>query len=199
MLKPFYQEKLLEAGCDEAGRGSLVGPVFAAAVILPENFKAEGLNDSKKLSAKKREYLREIIENTAICYAVATASREEIEKINVLNASTLAIHRALDQLKVRPDMILVDGNRFKPYQQIEYACIVKGDGIYESIAAASILAKTYRDSFMNRLHEEFPQYGWNHNKGYATREHLQAIQKFGLTPYHRRTFKISLQTRLSFD
>ena len=199
MLLRKYNLKLTEAGCDEAGRGSLVGPVFAAAVILPENFKAEGLNDSKKLSAKKREYLREIIENTAICYAVATASREEIEKINVLNASTLAIHRALDQLKVRPDMILVDGNRFKPYQQIEYACIVKGDGIYESIAAASILAKTYRDSFMNRLHEEFPQYGWNHNKGYATREHLQAIQKFGLTPYHRRTFKISLQTRLSLD
>ena len=199
MLLRKYNLKLTEAGCDEAGRGSLVGPVFAAAVILPENFKAEGLNDSKKLSAKKREYLREIIENTAICYAVATASREEIEKINVLNASTLAIHRALDQLKVRPDMILVDGNRFKPYQQIEYACIVKGDGIYESIAAASILAKTYRDSFMNRLHEEFPQYGWNHNKGYATREHLQAIQKFGLTSYHRRTFKISLQTRLSFD
>ncbi|HQN98472.1 MAG TPA: ribonuclease HII [Bacteroidales bacterium] len=198
MLQRKYNLELTEAGCDEAGRGSLVGPVFAAAVILPENFQAEGLNDSKKLNPKKREQLKEIIESTAICFSIATATKEEIEKLNILNASILAMHRALDQLSVRPTIILVDGNRFKPYNQIEYACIVKGDGIYESIAAASILAKTYRDSFMNQLHEEYPQYGWNHNKGYATKEHLLAIHEYGLTPYHRRTFKISLQTRLSF-
>lgn len=191
MLLPYYQNELLEAGCDEAGRGCLAGPVFAAAVILPQNFSHSLLTDSKQLSEKDRKSLRTEIEDAAIAYAVATVDHLEIDKINILNASFLAMHKAVEQLKQQPQFLIIDGNRFKPYQEIKHACIVKGDGKYYSIAAASILAKTYRDDFMEALHDEFPYYEWKKNKGYPTALHREAVLKHGLSPYHRKTFKIT--------
>lgn len=199
MLTERLDSSITEAGCDEAGRGSLVGPVYAAAVIFPKGLVSLELNDSKKLSRRKRDQLREWIEREAVAYAVAYASREEIEKINILNASILAMHRALENLKVLPEIILVDGNRFKSFRNIQHTCIVKGDGIFMSIAAASILAKTYRDEYMDTLHAEFPEYGWNTNRGYATARHLEAIRAHGLSPHHRKTFLANIQTRLYFE
>ena len=190
MLKSHYYSGLVEAGCDEAGRGCLAGSVFAAAVILPEDYVNDTLNDSKQLSAKQRYALRAEIERDALAWAVGVVTPEEIDEINILNASILAMHRALDQLKVRPEAIIVDGNRFKPYRFIPYTTVVKGDGKYLSIAAASILAKTYRDDYMDRLAEEFPQYGWDGNKGYPTKAHREAIARYGVTPYHRKSFKL---------
>ena len=188
LLKSYYLESTLEAGCDEAGRGCLAGPVFAAAVILPVGFDNNLLNDSKKVSPLNREKLRIIIEKEAIAYAVSSCSNQEIDTINILNASILAMHRALDQLQVKPGHIIVDGNRFKPYSNIKHKCIIKGDSKFKSIAAASILAKTYRDEFMQKVHVEFPYYGWTENKGYPTLAHREAIQKFGLCKLHRKTF-----------
>ena len=190
MLKSHMNPGLIEAGCDEAGRGCLAGSVFAAAVILPEDYVNDGLNDSKQLSAKRRYELRREIERDALAWAVGVVTPEEIDEINILNASILAMHRALDQLKVRPEAIIVDGNRFKPYRFIPYSTVVKGDSKYLSIAAASILAKTYRDDYMDRLAGEFPQYGWTENKGYPTRAHREAIKKYGPTPYHRKSFRL---------
>lgn len=188
-LLPVYNQKgLIEAGCDEAGRGCLAGSVFAAAVILPPDYSHPLLNDSKQLSAKRRYALREDIERDAIAWAVGEVFPDEIDKINILNASFLAMHRALDQLSTRPAFIIVDGNRFRPYHELPHATVVKGDGKYLSIAAASILAKTYRDDYMLRLHQEFPYYGWDHNAGYPTREHREGIRQHGLSPYHRRSF-----------
>ena len=198
MLLSNYHANKIEAGCDEAGRGCLAGPVFAAAVILPPDFKNELLNDSKQLSEKKRIYLREVIEKEALAWAVAKVDAPEIDEINILNASFLAMHRAIDNLTIVPEYLLIDGNRFKPYKAIPHHCIVKGDGKYLSIAAASILAKTYRDDFMKRIHEEFPNYAWNKNKGYPTMEHKLAIQKHGFTPWHRKTFNANIQTKLNF-
>lgn len=190
MLSPFLNSDKLEAGCDEAGRGCLAGPVFAAAVILPKDFKSELLNDSKQLKEKQRNALREIIEKEAIDWAVGIVDNGEIDKINILNASFLAMHKALDALKEKPDSLLIDGNRFKVYRNIEHHCIVKGDGKYMSIAAASILAKTYRDDFMQKIHEEFPYYDWNKNKGYPTKKHREAIKEHGITRFHRLTFNL---------
>lgn len=190
MLKKYFQKHLLEAGCDEAGRGCLAGPVYAAAVILPHNFHNELLNDSKKLTEQERNMLRPIIEKEAICWAVATSSNIEIDSINILNASFLAMHRAISKLTINPELLLIDGNRFKKYPNTEHKCIIKGDGIYMSIAAASILAKTYRDDFMLRLHNEFPQYCWNKNKGYGTLKHRNAIIENGFSPFHRKTFNV---------
>lgn len=199
MLKSHYYESLIEAGCDEAGRGCLAGSVYAAAVILPPDYQNELLNDSKKLTAKKRYALREEIERDAIAWAVGIVTPEEIDKINILNASFLAMHRALDQLKVRPEAIIVDGNRFKPYQDLPSTTIVKGDGKYLSIAAASILAKTYRDDYMLSLAEEYPQYDWQSNMGYPTKKHRQAIREHGITPYHRKSYNLLGDGQLSFD
>lgn len=199
MLASHYYEGKIEAGCDEAGRGCLAGSVYAAAVILPEGYQNELLNDSKQLSEKKRYQLREIIERDAVAWAVGIVTPEEIDQINILNASILAMHRALDQLKVRPEAIIVDGNRFKPYQDLPHTTIVKGDGKYLAIAAASILAKTYRDDYMNQLAEEYPQYDWLSNKGYPTRKHREAIKQFGITPYHRRSYNLLGDGQLSFD
>ncbi len=190
MLLPYLHRELTEAGCDEAGRGCLAGAVFAAAVILPKTFTNELLNDSKQLSEKERYLLREIIEKEAVCWAVGTVSPEEIDEINILNASFLAMHRALDQLPVVPEHLLIDGNRFHPYQGIPHTTVVKGDGKYLSIAAASILAKTYRDDYMAGLHREYPAYDWDKNKGYPTRKHRLAIAGHGITPYHRKTFNL---------
>jgi ribonuclease HII len=187
-----------EAGCDEAGRGCLAGPVFAAAVILPEHCYLPGLDDSKKLSKKKREALRSLIEEQALEFAVEAVSPSEIDEINILNASILAMHRALEKLKKMPEAILVDGNRFKPFRDIPYACHVKGDGKFLSIAAASVLAKTHRDEYMVQLHEAFPDYGWNRNKGYPTKQHRQAIAKLGPTPHHRMSFAL-LNEQLTLD
>ena len=198
MLTLKYFNDRIEAGCDEAGRGCLAGPVCAAAVILPDGFSNETLNDSKQLPAKKREELRQLIEREAVAWAVAQVDNEEIDKINILNASILAMHKALDALKVRPQHILVDGNRFKPYGDIDHHCIVKGDGKYMSIVAASILAKTHRDEFMRQLHERYPAYGWKKNKGYPTREHREAIRLHGPTPFHRHSFAL-LDNQLTFD
>ncbi len=189
---------LVEAGCDEAGRGCLAGSVFAAAVIFPPDYRNERLNDSKQLSAKRRYALREEVQRDAVAWAVASVSPREIDRINILNASILAMHRALDQLAVRPEFVIVDGNRFKPYCQLPYETIVKGDGKYLSIAAASILAKTYRDDYMRELHVEMPYYGWDRNAGYPTREHRQAILTHGVTPYHRLSFGDLSQGRLDF-
>ena len=189
----------MEAGCDEAGRGCLAGSVYAAAVIFPEDYQNEELNDSKQLTAKQRKKLRNIIERDATAWAVGIVTPEEIDKINILNASILAMHRALDQLKVRPEAVIVDGNRFKPWQNVRYATIVKGDGKYLSIAAASILAKTYRDDYMEALAEEFPQYDWTSNKGYPTKKHRDAIRQYGITPYHRKSFNMLGDGQLSFD
>ncbi len=190
MLKSHFYKGLVEAGCDEAGRGCLAGSVYAAAVILPEDYKNEALNDSKQLTAKRRYELREQIEHDALAWAVGVVTPEEIDEINILNASILAMHRALDQLTLRPEAIIVDGNRFKPYHFIPYTTVVKGDGKYLSIAAASILAKTYRDDYMDRLAQEYPQYDWIDNKGYPTRKHRQAIAEYGATKYHRMTFRL---------
>lgn len=190
MLLPYLNAGLIEAGCDEAGRGCLAGAVYAAAVILPKDFENELLNDSKQLSEKQRYALREVIEREALAWAVGIVSPEEIDKINILNASFLAMHRAIDQLVLRPEHLLIDGNRFRKYGEVPYTTVVKGDGKYLSIAAASILAKTYRDDYMNRLHEEFPVYDWNHNKGYPTPKHRAAIVAQGTTPYHRMTFNL---------
>ncbi|WP_134089703.1 ribonuclease HII [Olivibacter sp. XZL3] len=199
MLLSTFQNELIEAGCDEAGRGCLAGPVFAAAVVFPCSFQHEILNDSKILSATQRYSLREMIQNEALAFAVASASAEEIDQINILNASFLAMHRALDALKMPAEYILVDGNRFKKYQNIPHQCIIKGDGKYLSIAAASILAKTYRDDYMENLANEHPEYDWLQNKGYPTKRHRDAVLKYGLTPHHRKTFKITdPQLSLSF-
>ena len=199
MLLSKYYEGKIEAGCDEAGRGCLAGSVYAAAVILPEGYQNELLNDSKQLSEKKRYQLREIIERDAVAWAVGIVTPEEIDKINILNASILAMHRALDQLKVRPEAIIVDGNRFKPYQKLPHTTIVKGDGKYLAIAAASILAKTYRDDYMNQLAEEYPQYDWLSNKGYPTKKHREAIKQSGITPYHRKSYNLLGDGQLSLD
>lgn len=199
MLKSHYYEGLVEAGCDEAGRGCLAGSVYAAAVILPENYENDMLNDSKKLSAKKRYVLREIIERDALAWAVGIVTPEEIDRINILNASFLAMHRALEQLKVRPQAIIVDGNRFNPYEDLPFTTIIKGDGKYLSIAAASILAKTYRDDYMLSLAEEYPQYDWQSNMGYPTKKHRQAIREYGITPYHRKSYNLLGDGQLSFD
>ena len=199
MLKSHYYESLIEAGCDEAGRGCLAGSVYAAAVILPPDYQNELLNDSKKLTAKKRYALREEIERDAIAWAVGIVTPEEIDKINILNASFLAMHRALDQLKVRPEAVIVDGNRFKPYQDLPSTTIVKGDGKYLSIAAASILAKTYRDDYMLSLAEDYPQYDWQSNMGYPTKKHRQAIREHGITPYHRKSYNLLGDGQLYFD
>ena len=232
MLKSHYYEGKIEAGCDEAGRGCLAGSVYAAAVILPEDYQNELLNDSKQLTEKKRYQLREIIQRDAVAWAVGIVIPEEIDKINILNASILAMHRALDQLQVRPEAIIVDGNRFKPYfeftvyslqftddyteggmacqqisckpstvdrQQIPHTTIVKGDGKYLSIAAASILAKTYRDDYMNELAKEYPQYDWLSNKGYPTKKHRDAIRQYGITPYHRKSYNLLGTEELSLD
>lgn len=199
MLENHYYEGLIEAGCDEAGRGCLAGSVFAAAVILPPDYENELLNDSKKLTDRKRKQLREIIEHDALDWAVGIVEPGEIDEINILNASILAMHRALDQLKVRPEAVIVDGNRFKPYRDLPYTTIVKGDGKYLSIAAASILAKTYRDDYMDRLAEDYPQYDWKSNKGYPTKKHRQAIRECGITPFHRRSFTLLPPEELTLD
>lgn len=196
MLKSTYSDNYIEAGCDEAGRGCLAGPVVAAAVILPNDYQNTILNDSKKLSEKLRNELKTQIREEAIDYAIGIVSNEEIDKINILNASFLAMHRALDGLKTKPELLLIDGNRFKPYNDIQHKCIVKGDGKFMSIAAASILAKTYRDELMVELAKEFPQYGWEKNKAYATKKHIIAMQKFGQTKYHRKSFHLKNQLKL---
>lgn len=190
MLKSHYYEGLVEAGCDEAGRGCLAGSVYAAAVILPHDYHNDLLNDSKQLTEKRRYQLREIVQRDAVAWAVGIVTPEEIDRINILNASILAMHRALDQLAVRPEAVIIDGNRFKKYQDLPHTTIVKGDGKYLSIAAASILAKTYRDDYMNRLAETYPQYDWQSNKGYPTRKHREAIRQYGTTPYHRMSYNL---------
>ena len=224
MLSCHYYEGKVEAGCDEAGRGCLAGSVYAAAVIFPEGYQNDELNDSKQLTARRRQLLRDIIQRDAVAWAVGVVTPEEIDRINILNASILAMHRALDQLQVRPEAIIVDGNRFKPYYPpstlhpspstfhpspstlhpspstpIPHTTIVKGDGKYLSIAAASILAKTYRDDYMDALAEEYPQYDWHSNKGYPTAKHREAIRQYGITPYHRKTFNMLGDGQLSFD
>ena len=214
MLASHYYQGKIEAGCDEAGRGCLAGSVYAAAVIFPEDYQNEELHDSKQLTDRKRHELRAIIERDAIAWAVGIVTPEEIDKINILNASFLAMHRALDQLKVRPEAIIVDGNRFRPYvdrsrtavdavqnapSPLPHTCIVKGDGKYLSIAAASILAKTYRDDYMDELAEQYPQYDWKSNKGYPTRKHRDAIRQYGVTPYHRMSYHLLPTEELSLD
>lgn len=202
-MKLYHTIGIVEAGCDEAGRGCLAGPVFAAAVILPSSFKNTFINDSKQLSEKKRFELRRIIQDSAIDWAVASVTNEEIDKINILNASILAMHKAVDGLKkVRPEFLLIDGNRFKKYNAIPHLCVIHGDAIYQSIAAASILAKTYRDEFMDEISEKYPQYKWSKNKGYPTKVHRQAIEKHGVTPYHRLSYKLlntDTQLKLPID
>ncbi len=196
MLLPYLYEDMVEAGCDEAGRGCLAGSVYAAAVVLPKDFRNEMLNDSKQLTEKQRYALREVIERDALAWAVGIVTPEEIDEINILKASFLAMHRAVDGLKIRPQHLLIDGNRFTRYADIPHTTVVKGDGKYLSIAAASILAKTYRDDYMNRLHEEYPYYDWSHNKGYPTKKHREAIRKYGTTSYHRMTFNLLGDTQL---
>ena len=199
-LKSFFRNKQIEAGCDEAGRGCLAGPVFAAAVILPPEFYHLYLNDSKKISEKNRYILREEIYNSALAYAIGIVDNQMIDKVNILNASILAMHKAIDNLNIKPDFLLIDGNKFKKYKDIEHECIIKGDSKYFSIAAASILAKTYRDDFMKQINNEFPEYFWNKNKGYPTKQHKIAIEKHGLTKYHRKTFNKSFfQFKIDFN
>jgi len=193
MLKSSFSNHLIEAGCDEAGRGCLAGPVFAAAVILPKDYRNLLLNDSKKLTASQRDNLRHVIENDALAWAVEMVDNVEIDKINILNASILAMHKSLGNLSVAPELILVDGNRFKPYHKIPHHCIIKGDGLFLSIAAASVLAKTYRDEYMEKLNEQHPEYGWKRNKGYPTLEHRRKILLVGSTPYHRLTFTVQIK------
>lgn len=190
MLKPFYQDVLMEAGCDEAGRGCYAGPVFAAAVILPPDFAHPDLNDSKQVPVDKRDELKKFIKEHAIAYSIAMVDNDEIDQINILQASFKAMHLAIDKLKKRPKFLLIDGNRFKQYRKLKHECIIKGDGIYASIAAASILAKTARDAYMKKIHREFPHYNWKSNKGYGTAEHRSAIEAHGLCKYHRRSFNI---------
>jgi len=199
MLLSYHTKGLTEAGCDEAGRGCLAGPVFAAAVILPADFVSEELNDSKKLNEKQRYRLREVIEKEAISWAVARVEPEEIDKINILNASFLAMHRAVSKLTIVPQSLLIDGPRFNPYKEIPFHCIIKGDGKYLSIAAASILAKTYRDDFMKKADSKYPVYAWHRNKGYPTLEHKLAIQKYGISPMHRKSFNHHIQLKLDFE
>lgn len=191
MLKSFYDIDKIEAGCDEAGRGCLAGPVYAAAVIFPNDYRNKLLNDSKQLSEKQRDKLRPEIEKEAISWAVAWLDNQEIDKINILNASITAMHKSLDQLTTKPELLLIDGNRFKPYKNIPHRCIIKGDSLFLSIAAASILAKTYRDSFMYKIHLEHPEYAWDKNKAYPTKYHRDAIVKFGITKYHRLSYKLT--------
>lgn len=198
MLLPYHQTQLLETGCDEAGRGCLSGPVYAGAVILPHDFHHPLLNDSKKLTEAQRLLLRPIIEREAIDWAYAFATHEEVDSINILNASFLAMHRAISKLKHEPELLLIDGNRFKKYPNADHKCIIGGDGLYASIAAASILAKTYRDDFMLDLHTKYPHYSWNLNKGYGTQKHRDAIVQFGLSPFHRKTFRL-LPTQLELE
>ncbi len=197
-LKAFFNQHLLEAGCDEAGRGCLAGPVVAAAVILDSKKVYPGLNDSKKLNPNVRNTLSQMIRQEALCWGIGLATPEEIDAINILQASFLAMHRALDQLAQKPQHLLIDGNRFNPYQQIPFHCIISGDALYQSIAAASILAKTHRDELMLKAHADFPQYAWNRNKGYPTPAHKFAIAQFGLSPLHRKSFNHGMQTRLDF-
>lgn len=199
MLKPFHTPNCIEAGCDEAGRGCLAGPVYAAAVIFPPDYHNKELNDSKQLSDKKRKILREQIIKDATCWAVGIVDNHEIDKINILNASILAMHRAIEQLSTLPEHLIIDGNKFKKYKQIPYDCIVKGDGKFLSIAAASILAKTFRDDFMDELHQQFPLYDWLSNKGYPTQKHKLAIQEYGLTDFHRVTFNYKMPQQLSLE
>lgn len=190
MLQPHFYTDLIEAGCDEAGRGCLAGSVYAAAVILPADYDNPDLNDSKKLTEKKRYALREQIQHDAVAWAVGIVTPDEIDKINILNASFLAMHRALDQLTTRPQAIIFDGNRFKPYHDLPYTTIIKGDGRFQSIAAASILAKTYRDDYMAELAEQYPEYDWKSNKGYPTKKHRDAIREYGISPFHRRSYNL---------
>ena len=189
-LEPYFKADVIEAGCDEAGRGCLAGPVYAAAVILPPEFFNPLLNDSKQLTEKQRYELRPVIEKEAVAWAVGVVTNQEIDEINILNASYLAMHRAIAQLKVKPGHLIIDGNRFKKYEDLSHTCIVKGDGKYFSIAAASVLAKTYRDDFMLKIAEEYPQYAWSKNKGYPTVAHREAIKEYGTTPHHRMTFRL---------
>ena len=196
MLKPFFKKNTIEAGCDEAGRGCLAGPVYAAAVILPPDYKNEMLNDSKQLSEKKRDELRAEIERDAISFCVASMDNNEIDQINILKASILSMHKAVSGLETIPQLLLIDGNKFIPYENIPHKCIVKGDATYMSIAAASILAKTYRDEFMYKIAKEFPEYHWEQNKGYPTKAHRAAIMEFGVTKYHRLSYKLT-DTQLS--
>ncbi|MEI6851896.1 MAG: ribonuclease HII [Bacteroidota bacterium] len=198
MLKSHHKRNIIEAGCDEAGRGCLAGPVFAAAVILPKNYKNAILNDSKQLNEKQRDKLRIEIEQVALAWAVAPLDNNVIDEINILNASIMAMHHAVGKLGTTPALLLIDGNRFKPYAGIPHICFVKGDGKYLSIAAASVLAKTHRDDYMRQLHEEYPQYNWAQNKGYPTRDHRDAIIQYGITPYHRKTFRLNEQLKIPF-
>ncbi|HEY0899196.1 MAG TPA: ribonuclease HII [Sphingobacteriaceae bacterium] len=191
MLLSYFHKELIEAGCDEAGRGCLAGPVFAAAVILPKKFRHKLLNDSKQLCEEDRLLCREVIEKKALAFAVARVDHDEIDRINILNASFLAMHKALDELHLRPEFILIDGNRFKPYAGIPHECVIKGDGKYLSIAAASILAKTYRDEYMRSIAVEHPEYDWINNKGYPTPKHRDAVINFGFSPFHRKTFRVT--------
>lgn len=199
MLENHFYKDMIEAGCDEAGRGCLAGSVYAAAVILPPNYANPELNDSKKLTDKKRKVLRLQIERDAVAWAVGIVTPEEIDEINILNASILAMHRALDQLKVRPQAVIVDGNRFKPYHNLPYSTIVKGDGKYMAIAAASILAKTFRDDYMDELACKYPYYDWKSNKGYPTKKHREAIRQYGITPYHRKSYNLLGTGELSIN
>lgn len=199
-LLPFFLEDVIEAGCDEAGRGCLAGPVFAAAVILPSDFECEELNDSKKLTEKIRYKLRPIIEEKALAWAVGIVSAEEIDQINILNASFLAMHRAVEKLGMEPEHLIIDGNRFKKYKEVPHDCVVKGDGKYLSIAAASVLAKTYRDDYMNEIDKQYPAYRWSKNKGYPTKDHRKAIEEFGPTEHHRKSFTLlDKQVKLNFE
>ncbi|MBQ1970133.1 MAG: ribonuclease HII [Paludibacteraceae bacterium] len=199
-LLPFFLEDVIEAGCDEAGRGCLAGPVFAAAVILPSDFECEELNDSKKLTEKLRYKLRPIIEEKALAWAVGVVSAEEIDQINILNASFLAMHRAVEKLGMEPEHLIIDGNRFKKYKEVPHDCVVKGDGKYLSIAAASVLAKTYRDDYMNEIDKQYPAYRWSKNKGYPTKDHRKAIEEFGPTEHHRKSFTLlDKQVKLNFE
>lgn len=200
MLEPYHTKAGIEAGVDEAGRGCIAGPVFASAVVLPVDFYHPMLNDSKKLSPAKRKIMREVIENEAIAFGVARAGEQEIDRFNILNASFMAMHRALDKLKPAPGHLLIDGNRFQPYREIPHTCIVKGDGRFSSIAAASVLAKTYRDEYMEMIHLQYPEYGWDRNRGYPTSAHRKAVERFGPSPFHRRSFRLlNAQTKLSFS
>ena len=198
MLLPFYQDEFLECGTDEAGRGCLAGPVTAAAVILPQDFNNTILNDSKQLSEKKRELLKPMIESVTISFGVCHVFEKEIDTINILNASITAMQRSISQLNPQPEFIIVDGNKFKPYNDVSYETIIKGDGKYLNIAAASVLAKTYRDAYMEKIHDEFPMYNWKQNKGYPTKEHREAIRKYGATKYHRKSFRL-LPEQLTLD
>lgn len=199
-LLPFFLEDVIEAGCDEAGRGCLAGPVFAAAVILPPDFECDELNDSKKLTEKIRYKLRPIIEEKALAWAVGVVSAEEIDQINILNASFLAMHRAVEKLGIEPEHLIIDGNRFKKYKEVPHDCVVKGDGKYLSIAAASVLAKTYRDDYMNEIDKQYPAYRWSKNKGYPTKDHRKAIEEFGPTEHHRKSFTLlDKQVKLNFE